>query len=75
MEKWEKQDIELEKMKAKLKGTVDINYARYNNEYMDIAFDREVDRRKSVERNAKKKERDAAEVAAKEISSIMRRKG
>jgi hypothetical protein len=28
---------QMEKMKAQLKGVVDINYKRYNNEYMDHA--------------------------------------
>lgn len=38
----------LKKMKAQLNGVVDINYKRYNNEYMDVAAEH---------MNAMKKER------------------
>lgn len=32
-----KTEEELKKMEEELKGVIDINYKRYNNEYMDIA--------------------------------------
>lgn len=65
-------DIELEKMKSQLSGVIDINYKRYNNEYMEAAFERERAFRESKKAEAKKQELDAAKEASAELHSIMK---
>jgi hypothetical protein len=65
-------DRELEQMKNQLANVVDINYKRYNNEYMESAFERERDFRDSKKSEAKKKEFEAAEEASEELHRIMR---
>jgi len=65
-------DEELEKMKASLEKVIDINYRRYNNEYMDLAFDREVEFRKSKGQEGKRLENDAAEEASSDLYGIMK---
>jgi hypothetical protein len=65
-------DYKLEKMKASLENVVDINYGRYNNEYMDLAYDREVEFKKSKSQEGKRVERDAADEVSSELYGIMK---
>lgn len=65
-------DKELDKMKEQMSKVIDINYKRYNNEYMDIAFERERAFKEAKEREAKQKEREMGEEASSEIHGIMK---
>jgi ribosomal protein L16 Arg81 hydroxylase len=55
MSKTDELDHELKQMEAQMKGTVDINYEKYNNVFMDkiAEHNRELKSQKSEESNRK----------------------
>jgi hypothetical protein len=65
-------EARLKEMKEKLKDTVDINYGRYNNEYTELAYQREVLHHRMRDEKAKKAMDNAAEESADRLYNKLR---
>lgn len=65
-------EAKMNEMKERLKNTVDINYGRYNNEYVELAYQREVLNKKLRDSRAKKIMDEAAEESADRLYGKLR---
>ena len=62
----------MEAMKKSLEDTVDINYGRYNNKYVDLAYERELINKEIKQKSADKKVKEAIEESADRLYGVLR---
>jgi hypothetical protein len=63
---------DLKKMKAQMEGTVDINYEKYNNEFIDKVAEHNRELKKEKSMNANKQIEERVEEGAKDLHSNLK---